>query len=224
MTVEELGLTNLSVLRMISIVKVEDTNIIQILMDPAVPKVLADAWQAVFEMQYDNAMVILEVENKCIYVHKTFLSERSHYFKKLFFSGMLESKQDIVLIKDCTFDTFYVLLIYLYSNRLLLQPYPAVTDETLFKIADRYDITDLVLVMQQRIVDKLTPDSVVGLLFEYGYLYDRLFDACLKFIGNNLIAVWQAENSFLYVLEKQKDHVQFARIVYSIVSVAIALL
>ncbi len=57
-------------------------------------------------MNEEESDFMFEVENKLIYAHKEILVQKSRYFENLFKSGMAESRQQTIKIKDCEFLVF----------------------------------------------------------------------------------------------------------------------
>lgn len=56
------------------------------------------------------------IHKKKIYAHKIILCARSEYFRKMFDSGMKESKTNQIYIFDTTYDTYLEFLEYIYTG------------------------------------------------------------------------------------------------------------
>jgi len=57
-------------------------------------------------LSQNESDITLKVEGQIIPAHKRILMKKSRYFGKVFKSGMAESKQKIIEIKDCEYDVF----------------------------------------------------------------------------------------------------------------------
>jgi N-methylhydantoinase B/oxoprolinase/acetone carboxylase alpha subunit len=60
--------------------------------------------------------VIFEVEDKVIYAHKAILVSQCDHFKAMFTSGMKESTQTKIQIKDWTYSSYLHMIEYLYTG------------------------------------------------------------------------------------------------------------
>lgn len=208
-------------------------------MDPPVPSSLVEAWLSLLDNERVSD-VVFQLGEECIHAQKSLLSARCSYFEALFTNGMRESqevglgedsddkgnvqltipKKMVVQVTDFSYDTFYAMLAYLYSNRLNFADYPTVTERDLFKIADKYGLIELKSAMQECILDNLSCDNVTRELFEFGYQYDTLRKACLDFVGRNFAEVRRAEASFVRVLAKEQEHEEFVKLMSEIISIA----
>ncbi len=57
-------------------------------------------------MSQTDSDVAFSIEDKVIPTHKSILREKSPYFENVFDSGMAESRQDTIQIKDCEYEVF----------------------------------------------------------------------------------------------------------------------
>ena len=55
---------------------------------------------------------------QCIYGHRNLLSFRSPYFNHMFTSGMKECKEKLIEVTDVEYDTFRLMVDYLYTGKL----------------------------------------------------------------------------------------------------------
>jgi len=78
--------------------------VVLILKDCEIPAPKSAAEEQYFSslfMSETDSDIAFKVEGKIFPAHKRILMKRSQYFEKLFNSGMVESKQDVIEIKDC---------------------------------------------------------------------------------------------------------------------------
>jgi len=61
-------------------------------------------------MNKEGSDITLKVQDKLIPAHKEVLIKRSKYFAALFNSGMSESREDVIEIKDCENEIFQGIL------------------------------------------------------------------------------------------------------------------
>ena len=57
-------------------------------------------------MNQEKSDIAFKVEERIIPAHKEILIQKSKYFAGLFNSNMAESKQDVIEINDCEYETF----------------------------------------------------------------------------------------------------------------------
>ncbi len=96
-----------------------------------------------------------------LHAHKIILSSRCEYFRGLFDLGMKESKQNTMHITDWSYESFKIMLQFLYSDQL-----EDVTGENaleVLQIATTYLIQRLVDKCEEFIVENMTLDNVVEL-------------------------------------------------------------
>jgi len=70
------------------------------------PKSAEDKEMLSLFMSQDGSDIDFKIEGKVIPAHKWVLLKKSRYFKNLFNSGMVESRQDVIEIKDCGYEVF----------------------------------------------------------------------------------------------------------------------
>jgi len=92
-------------------------------------------------MSQNGSDIAFKSDEKVIPAHKQVLVKRSRYFEGLFNSGMAESKQDVIEIKDCEYEIFKELLRWLYQATVNLND--ANQAIKLHTLADKYLQEDL---------------------------------------------------------------------------------
>eukprot|EP00029_Vermamoeba_vermiformis_P010522 TRINITY_DN553_c0_g2_i1.p1 TRINITY_DN553_c0_g2~~TRINITY_DN553_c0_g2_i1.p1 ORF type:complete len:701 (-),score=114.21 TRINITY_DN553_c0_g2_i1:768-2870(-) len=117
-----------------------------------------------FKAQEDRFSDITFTFDNCsskLYAHKIILSSRCEYFRGLFDLGMKESKQNTMHITEWSFESFKIMLQFLYSDQL-----EDVTGENaleVLQLATTYLIQRLVDKCEEFIVENMTLDNVVEL-------------------------------------------------------------
>lgn len=153
-----------------------------------------------------TADVRFQVNEESIHAHRAFLSKRSTYFEKLLGNGCIETYTDNIHIEGCDFATFKALLIYFYSNRIVLQEDVLASAVKLYILADKYEVSDLLIMLEQTIKDSLTSTTVLDYLFSDAGKIDILQKLFLEFISNHFISVFLNEKQLEDVIEKYKTH------------------
>jgi len=69
-------------------------------------------------MSHKESDVTFTVEGQILPAHKGILIQKSQYFKNLFNSGMIESRQQVIEIPDCEYMVFQEFLRFLYCNEV----------------------------------------------------------------------------------------------------------
>ncbi|RUS26886.1 hypothetical protein BC938DRAFT_483992 [Jimgerdemannia flammicorona] len=90
----------------------------------------------------------------------------------------------VIEVTDFGYDVFFAMLKYLYTGSFDFRGCPNVDATNLLKVADKYNVQELKDAMEICIVDALTIDTVVEILFGFAHAYPLLRKACLAFIGD----------------------------------------
>jgi len=80
------------------------------------------------------------VEDRPIYAHRAILAQRCDHFAAMFRSGMRESTEREVRIQGASYTTFLLVLKYLYTDSLKVDPEYAIE---MYMIADLYRLDRL---------------------------------------------------------------------------------
>ncbi|GBN42826.1 TD and POZ domain-containing protein 2 [Araneus ventricosus] len=107
-----------------------------------------------------------QVEDDFIHAHKTILSFRSEYFKRMFKTQMKEEVQNSVLIVDFSYSTMKKLVEFLYTGDFTK------TEEdddgqdiwNLYVAADKYQVMDLRSLCGSKLISTATVDNIIDIL------------------------------------------------------------
>lgn len=106
-----------------------------------------------------DSNVTFVVQEERILAHRAILSKRCDYFERMFASGMQETVDKEVEVKDAEPEVFRGLLHYLYSGTP-----PRNLAEIALKLlvmADKYDVEELKQIAESHVSANLTADNVV---------------------------------------------------------------
>ncbi|XP_057367357.1 uncharacterized protein LOC130688395 isoform X2 [Daphnia carinata] len=117
--------------------------------------------------------------------HRNILATRSPVFAALFQNDLEEKTTGQVKIEDCELDVFKQFLHYIYSGRILT-PLTDANAQSLFVVADKYDIQDLKEECITFLLTCVKMNNVVGLLvWSHLYSVEALKEVVLTFIDHN---------------------------------------
>ncbi|GAM24018.1 hypothetical protein SAMD00019534_071930, partial [Acytostelium subglobosum LB1] len=142
-----------------------------------------------FSILFDNAQeyfsdITFVVEGRPIHAHKNILSVRSSYFKSMLTSGLKESFEKEIVIKNETFSDFNTMIRYVYTGDESL-----VTVENciaLLHLADCYMFDRLKTICEAKATEAIDVDSVVSLYRQADfYKLTKLRQLCITFIAKN---------------------------------------
>ncbi|RUS19924.1 hypothetical protein BC937DRAFT_86708 [Endogone sp. FLAS-F59071] len=189
------------------------------------------ATSAFFLSLFDRAQfsdVVIRASTGQVYAHKDLLTMQSDYFAALFRFEMnkTHSLNDdgkmVVEIVDFNYTAVYTMIWYIYTNSLDFRACPKVTPteifthREIFEISDRYQVDGLRDAFKDIIIDSLTVHNVVEILFEYGYRFKVLRNACLDFFGDHFEEV--IETGTLERVEwTDENYTQYAELMNEIV-------
>ncbi|KAJ8675662.1 hypothetical protein QAD02_011448 [Eretmocerus hayati] len=156
-----------------------------------------------FEKLIDNdefSDVVLEMENKKLYAHKSILANKSQVFTAMFTHSMKEKEQDLVEIEDVSYDVMKELLRYIYSGKVNDLGKIA---KDLFVAADKYLIENLKKVCENYLVHHTNAENVFEYL-NFASVHNALAlrQHCLEFIKFNVKKVGEKTNFKLSGLDK----------------------
>jgi len=121
----------------------------------------------------------------------------------------------VVNITDCDVPTFYALLHYLYTNEIALSESSGTSKVTslvnLFRLADKYQITDLRQRTLARIYKELAISNVAEVLFSLGHQWLDLKKVCMDYILKHFATVRDTEG-FNKVMEHPENYTGFSEI------------
>ena len=121
--------------------------------------------------------------NERVHANKGLLIGRSEYFRAMFRSGMRESKENEVEVRDCSKTVFLLFLEYLYKGEVDIEVGDAVE---LYVLSDRYQENDLSRQCLEMIEGGLTPSNAIEFLAEAdGLSLAALKDVCMEYVLSN---------------------------------------
>jgi len=96
-----------------------------------------------------------------VHAHKAILAARCEVFRAMFTSGMKEAKQETVVLSDIQPRTLQLLVEYLYTDQIEIEPDLAVD---MFIVADRYRLERLQRMCECVILSNLSTENVCHIL------------------------------------------------------------
>jgi len=142
------------------------------------------------EKDFDITFV---VDGKDVGAHRTILSARSDYFESMFRSGMMETNSDRVMIKDCDFNLFTIMIKFLYTD-IPPDDIDGIAKE-LLPIADQFLVTNLKYHCEKSLVKSLNKENVKEfLLLALTHNCPELKNACFSKLTLSMINDWSELN------------------------------
>ena len=139
-------------------------------------------------MNEDKSDVVFVVKGQRVPALKQFLSVRNNVFRAMFSDNFKESKDKTVVIEETSFEAFQTLILFLYSDRLVLKDENDVKFmEELFELSDRYEAIRLM----RKITKKLTKIELTFKNFEqissiaFRYKREELMPKVMEFIDKH---------------------------------------
>lgn len=118
----------------------------------------------------EHTDVTLHVKAKTFSAHKVILAARSPVFTAMFQNDMIEKQTGEIKIPDCDPDAFDVFLEFLYSATVDFEKCNA---SELYKIAHKYDVSDLKSVCSDFVAEKLSVENFAEILILANEYDDR---------------------------------------------------
>jgi len=163
--------------------KVEDTYPLRKLSDDLLNMLIN-------EKDFDITFV---VDGKNVCAHRNILSARSDYFESMFRSGMMETNSDKIMIKDCDFNLFTIMIKFLYTD-IPPDDIDGIATELLPK-ADQFLITNLKSRCEKSLVKSLNKENVKEfLLLALTHNCPELKNACFSKLTLSMINDWSELN------------------------------
>lgn len=124
-----------------------------------------------------------EPEAPCIRAHRNILSSRCEPLKAMFKSGMKESIDGVVTIREFSYAAFYSLLYYIYTSQLIIHHDYLIE---ICRMADLYNLEHLKLLAERKLQKFIDPDNVIQMfLLSEELSAPELRDRCVKLISNH---------------------------------------
>lgn len=158
------------------------------------------------EFAFNNELwhdIVFEVDDKVIYGHKSIICQRSDYFRAMLKGGMMESGQKVVKLSNIDYNSFYVVMKFVYTNKL---DYDMLEENIIgiFQLSCLYSVNRLNDTLQNILAYNLTHDNIFGLLqLSIKCDANKLKQACLKYIYKNNITPNDEVSEKLYEYVKE---------------------
>eukprot|EP01130_Rhizamoeba_saxonica_P014060 TRINITY_DN6088_c0_g1_i2.p1 TRINITY_DN6088_c0_g1~~TRINITY_DN6088_c0_g1_i2.p1 ORF type:complete len:177 (-),score=31.72 TRINITY_DN6088_c0_g1_i2:641-1171(-) len=106
--------------------------------------------------------IMFKIDGETIYASKFLLASRSAYFRSLFCGNFDEAYTDVIEIKGTSYQSFYTVILYLYTN--YLEDLPTHEAENVLRLANQYLILDLEAKMCRLILTHITVENSTRIL------------------------------------------------------------
>src|SRR5690554_5690715 len=128
----------------------------------------------------------LIVEGKVVEAHKAIICTRCDYFRGLLTSGLQESKQSQVLLRDIHFPVFETIRHFLYTHKLQLSG--EINLEELVAMSSLYMLEELKHLCEKEIKKMVSLENVSEVM-RIAQMYDlsKLRHYCVAFLNENPI-------------------------------------
>ena len=167
------------------------------------PKSAEDEEISSLFMSQTDSDIAFKIEEKVIPAHKSVLIKKSKYFKNVFNSGMAESRQDVIEIKDCEYETFKEYLRFIYQDTVSFDDINRTIK--LYTLADKYLQKDLPKKCLNYLTYSINIENVYAIIdFAHQADIPPLKDWCLKFFEDNL-NIENIAGLIEYLLDGQED-------------------
>lgn len=139
----------------------------------------------------------LIVENVEFKVHKIILAARSEYFRALLFSGMKETNDDCIEIKEARPGAFKLLLQYIYTGKIVLKNEKEESLIDLLGLVHQYGFVELEKSVSAYLESILDIKNVCS-IYDISSLYQlkSLEETCARFIDKNSSVIIKQNSLF----------------------------
>ena len=132
--------------------------------------------------------VIFEVEGKQIYAHKAILVAQCEHFKAMFTSGMKESTQTKIEIKDWSYSSYNHMMEYLYTG--CIQDFNPTIGLEVIGLADSLGLENLKSLCENTLIHSVDNENVVALLMDaHQFSALELKKFCMSYVVKNFADV-----------------------------------
>ncbi|CAG8453336.1 12388_t:CDS:2 [Funneliformis caledonium] len=188
------------------------------------PKKIINLWE---EELYDRESndIQFELKDGTTYARKSMLLKRSEYFRRLFQGSWSETNKSIqeidnnshyvIKVPDIPFATFKEMLRYLYTDEISFNNLNCSPLE-IFKIADKYLISNLREIARIEIYKMLTLNNAMNILFSEAWKWSDLKEDVIDFIVLNFESVRETVE-FKTLASEYKGHPAGIEIMHEIV-------
>ncbi|GBB94047.1 hypothetical protein RclHR1_02280020 [Rhizophagus clarus] len=181
-------------------------------------------WEEEFNNR-DSNDVQFNLKDGVIYARKSILLRRSEYFRRLFQGSWSETNKTlqknknnshyVINIPDISYVTFREMLRYLYTDEISFNNFNC-TPLEIFKIADKYLISNLREFARIEINKTLTLNNAMYVLFNEAWKWPDLKDDVINFIILNFDQVRETVE-YKELVSEYKSHPAGIEIMYEIV-------
>ena len=128
--------------------------------------------------------VVLSVQGKKLYAHKTILSIRSPVFRATFAHGTVETKTNVVEIEDVDYEVFVDFLRFIYTGKVENLD----KKDSLLVLANRYELNDLLAMCDDLLCKELNVDNA-GDMFELAATHNapKLLQSSIDLLCDNVL-------------------------------------
>lgn len=159
--------------------------------------------------------VQFNVRGQIVHANRHLLASRSEYFQAMFSGSFVESCNAsggaLINITDTTVEAFKAMLWFLYSGLINVDRFPGATLRDLYFLADKHQMTELIVVLEDQIFENLTPAMAIETMFEYAHLYPSLRRRVSKYITDIFHEV-ENTDSFKEIMEDSANAEFFSEI------------
>ena len=130
--------------------------------------------------------VTFEIEGKLLHGWKGLLATRCEVFRAMFTSTLREASESHIVIADFTYDTFYRLIEFIYTDSVSSDKLNVNDALQLLSAANRYLLDRLKRLMERWLLSQLKDQNVAS-IFHAADLYQayHLRSACLVHVATN---------------------------------------
>lgn len=143
----------------------------------------------------DDDMDMEDPDNlRILVLHKGLISQRSHYFHSMFKTDFQESRQNRVMINQCSIDSLKILMFFVYTGFIpYIKPEHSID---LYLTTHQFGFVELQPYLRAIIKNNMDPDISVGVLHVGDLMNDsNLIQFCIHYVAKHLDAILDNEDS-----------------------------
>ena len=147
----------------------------------------SEAFEEMRRMREEGRLcdITLVVQGKEIRAHRLVLAASSHYFRSMFAGDMLESRSELVELKDVDADAVELLVEFAYSSRLEIT---VANVQSLMVASSLFDFPAVFESTSKFLVSQLHPSNCIGIRhFAKTYGSESLVKAASQYFRNHFI-------------------------------------
>ncbi|CAK4943566.1 unnamed protein product [Aphanomyces euteiches] len=125
--------------------------------------------------------VTFMVQNRPIVAHKAIVAAQSVHFRRMFSSGMLESRQPTIAIADWSYGAFFHMLEFLYTGSVAEMSTESAME--LLGLADHYALQELSTLCENYLMHELESENVCHVLIAANHFQsENLKASCMQYL------------------------------------------